>query len=408
VDHQLENLGPERFQQLAQALLVLEFPNMRCFPVGQPDGGRDAVRALPSDDKEERLVVFQVKFSRNPAAIPDVRKWLFEKAADESSKVQRLIERGASQYVLITNVPGTAHLDVGSIDKLLADLRTEVGIPVQCWWRDDINRRLDGNWNIKLRYSEVLSGHDFFRLLLSTTAGERHERRFNAIRAFIVDQYEEDVEVKFKQVELHNKLLDLFIDLPFRVVIRSRIPFHDFHIRDLTIHTFQETANTIVATNSYGEEGVAGTATLLLSDYASSFLNQVVIEGAPGQGKSTLAQYLCQVHRIRILSKTDEVQKLLEEDKRSELCVPFKVDLRDLASWLSGTDPFIGANEIHNAPEHRSLEAFLARLVRHHSGGITFDANDLLEVSRILPLLVVLDGLDEVWPAAGSVDTRLS
>ena len=44
MDYQLENLGDERFQQLCQALLVREFPDVQCFPVGMPDGGRDSIR----------------------------------------------------------------------------------------------------------------------------------------------------------------------------------------------------------------------------------------------------------------------------------------------------------------------------------------------------------------------------
>ena len=44
----------------------------------------------------------------------------------------------------------------------------------------------------------------------------------NAMRAFLADQYDEDVDVKFKQVELHTQLLDLFIDLPFRVTINPK------------------------------------------------------------------------------------------------------------------------------------------------------------------------------------------
>ena len=43
MDYPLENLGPERFQQFCQALLVKEYPRVQCFPVAQPDGGRDAV-----------------------------------------------------------------------------------------------------------------------------------------------------------------------------------------------------------------------------------------------------------------------------------------------------------------------------------------------------------------------------
>jgi hypothetical protein len=217
MDYQLENLGPERFQQLVQALLVSEFPNVTCFPIGQPDGGRDAIQRLSPTAESAPLAVYQIKYARNPFNVDNIVKWLCDKADGEVNKIPALIAMGAARYILVTNVPGTGHLHTGSMDKVLQALANEFHIPVQCWWRDDINRRLDGQWNIKLRYPEIMSGHDFFRLFIETTAGQDQERRMNALRAFLSDQYDEDVDVKFKQVELHTKLLDLFIDLPFRL-----------------------------------------------------------------------------------------------------------------------------------------------------------------------------------------------
>jgi hypothetical protein len=342
MDHQLESLGPDRFQQLAQALLVSEYPDVTCFPIGQPDGGRDAIQTLSADDNNDaKFVVYQVKFSRTPSAVKDAAKWLLEKGDGEREKILNLTGRGATRYILITNVPGTAHLDGGSIDRAIGQLQSEFSIPIQVWWRDDINRRLDGNWDIKLRYSEVLSGQDFFRLLLETTAGQEHERRMNALRAFLAEQYTEDTEVKFKQVELHTRLLDLFIDLPFRLNMRTNKLDLPFEI-NIPARVFFDESKLATITNDH-EEGLEGTATLLLSEFADKYLNQVVVEGAPGQGKSTLAQYLCQVHRIRLLDKDVDLLKLPEADRHFSRRIPFKVDLRDLATWVAGTDPFVAA-----------------------------------------------------------------
>jgi hypothetical protein len=46
VDYPLEELGPEGFQQFCQSLLVKEFPKLQCFPIAQPDGGRDGLPSL--------------------------------------------------------------------------------------------------------------------------------------------------------------------------------------------------------------------------------------------------------------------------------------------------------------------------------------------------------------------------
>ena len=141
IDYPLENLDPERFQQLCQSLLVKEFPQVQCFPVAQPDGGRDAVSFFV-DSATDKFMVFQIKFVRKPHADPDPHKWLNAIIDEEAPKVKDLIPRGAARYVLLTNIPGTAHLDRGSIDKLNASLKDKLGIPANCWWRDDINRRL--------------------------------------------------------------------------------------------------------------------------------------------------------------------------------------------------------------------------------------------------------------------------
>lgn len=397
MDHPLENLGPERFQQLCQALFVKEYPGVVCLPVGQPDGGRDALQHA-FDKQEQRFTVIQVKFSKHQLLERDKREWVLASATNEIDKVNALKAKGAERYVFVTNVQGTSHLDVGSVDRLQADLSTTLNIPVLCWWRDDINRRLDSSWDLKLRYPEVLSGQDFLRLLSVSTQGDQHERRHSAIKAFLANQYEEDQDVKFKQVQLQNKLLDLFVDLPFRIHL-PRPPqsgsFPAAHMMQLR-YLPNADGQSLVIEDASDDHDEAGTASLLLNETTEDWLNQVIVEGAPGQGKSTLAQYVCQVHRIRLLGKTHDDAALPNSHRVAPVSLPFKVDLRDLSEWLTGKDPFV-SNPTHPAPdEDLTLETFLARLVRHKSGGSQFAAADLLALSRHTPILLALDGLDEV------------
>jgi hypothetical protein len=76
LDYALENLGPERFQELCQALIVRERPDVQAFPVGQPDGGRDAVVYTRTGRDRREYIVYQVKFVREPATHADRREWL--------------------------------------------------------------------------------------------------------------------------------------------------------------------------------------------------------------------------------------------------------------------------------------------------------------------------------------------
>jgi hypothetical protein len=120
----------------------------------------------------------------------------------------------------------------------------------------------------------------------------------------------------------------------------------------------------------------------------------IVLEGAPGQGKSTISQYICQVHRMRLLQE-DALRQVDPEHAHSPVRLPIKVDLRDLASWFSKRDPF---NAGDAAPMNwtKSVESSVAALISQYSGGTLFSVDDLLAVLRISSVLLVFDGLDEI------------
>jgi len=198
------------------------------------------------------------------------------------------------------------------------------------------------------------------RLLLDSSAGLEWERRFTALRAFLADQYADDVDVKFKQVELHNKLLDLFVDLPSRLSVPSRLSQHTkiqhlFASSSFPTRIIGNGDDGFVLVEDHNDDLRSGTVTLLLSDLGTE-LKVVVVEGAPGQGKSTLAQYICQVHRIRLLDKQEDLLQLPRRHKETAVKIPFKLDLRDFAAWLDGADPFAGRSDFTRRQEQRSLE----------------------------------------------------
>ena len=414
--YQYEQLNDESFQQLSQSLLVKEFPGLQCFPVGQPDGGRDAIlRLFGTVPDATGFILFQVKFARRELKQDEARKWLLRTVKGELPKVKQQIAEGAKRFVLITNVAGTAHPQAGSVDKLQALLDEHIPIPAQAWWRDDLDRRLDDAWDLKFAYPALFSGTDLLRFMIEASPNEGRERRRNAITAFLSGQFESDREVKFKQAELKNDLFDLFTDVP--LVPRNPAQRDEAAIEGL------ETAFRRAATSASGEidsvkirqlleiaslgeytfdgyypnvETWMGAASLLLDSDFQQAEPFVIIEGAPGQGKSTITQYICQVHRMRMLALqgrgTVEPTHLT-----SSLRLPFKVDLRDFATWLSGINPFGPVTgEDSQDVSQRSLEGFLSALVRYASGGSDFNVSDLQTTLGLSSTLIVLDGLDEV------------
>lgn len=424
MDYPFENLNPEKFQEFAQALVVKDFPELQCFPVAQPDGGRD-ILSYEYGVSSHNFVVYQVKYVRKPLAEKDTHKWLLEIIKDEAPKVKELIKKGAKEFVLITNVPGTAHPESGSIDQMNQLLESELGIPSRCWWRDDLNRKLDNAWNLKWTYPELMTGPDLIRSIIESGLSEDRERRANAIRAFVSEQFDADQVVKFKQVDLQNRLLDLFIDVPASpplIAVNGKKVMKYYHLNEYIAYKSRSifSAQSGSENTSLDDQRLAyingrdrsyvGAATLLLHPIIQKEVPWIVLEGAPGQGKSTITQYLCQVHRMRLFG-ADEVKKQLpdaykeaeglnaipKQHTTSLICLPFRIDLRDLASWLSGRNPFSAENEtIAISNTSKALEEFLAFLVKHHSGGLDFSATDLVAVIKRSPVLLVFDGLDEV------------
>lgn len=407
LDYQLEQLGDERFQLLCQALLVAEFPAVQCTPVGQPDGGRDAFQLPLSYSATGRtgVALFQVKFVRRDEA-RDLRKWLLKVIEDELPKVRVLAERGARSYYLLTNVSGTSHLDSGSIDKLNELLASMLPIPAYVWWRDDICRRLETYPGVKWSYPEILRGSDLLPLLLAAGDEPNRKRRTLALRAFMAAQFENDEEVRFKQIELQNDLMKLFVDVPASLVKgpgNRRNRHIDRRVLDAIAEQVEGVANPGKGARSrrydVDEETGIGAAALLLHQHAQSRFPFIVLEGAPGQGKSTLAQYACQVHRMQLLDKKQALKTLPAEHVPSNVRLPIKVDLREYAAWISGVNPFIEAEEAVRRPyesQNRRLEAFLTELVSSSSGGAGFTVDDLLLTFSESAVLLLLDGLDEV------------
>ncbi|MFF8944524.1 NACHT domain-containing protein [Streptomyces sp. NPDC014864] len=420
MDYNYESLLDQRFQKLAQALLLKEYRNVQCFPVGMADGGRDGTSAA----RGQLETVFQVKFTHKPASIKNVAKWITDTLDEELEKISRLKKMGASRYVLITNAFPTATLESGTIDKVNQYLRDKVPMEAYCWWRDDLDRRLDGNYDVKLAYPSILSGPDMLRLLWENMGTrEEAQRRKMALSAYFAHQAEQDATIRFKQAELlPSSLLELFIDVPavphspqdeidvkllrsYLELLQANERASNAYERDIRRRMTTLIQGSVkpgakiqsgYLTRLLREAGqTTGAAKVLLDNQFTSQCPYIVLEGAPGQGKSTLSQYLAQLQRLRILDRSEDISKLPDAHTSSPVRMPFKIELRDLASWMKGEDPWSGnPSGRHDRP--RTLEGAVSAHVERYSGGFSFDVTDMAFVAQSHPVLIILDALDEV------------
>ena len=400
MDYQYETLNDQRFQKLCQALIVAQHPDTQCLPVGQPDGGRDAF-FFHAEPEQAKFAVFQVKFSLHPDSKTE-RDAIDALIKSEQGKVKELILRGATHYYFLTNVSGSAHPGAGSIDKANESLTNAFGIPARVWWRDDLDRRLDNSDAIKWSYPEILKATDLLSFLTRLPENTQNLESARALKSYMASQYEADKDVKFKQVDLKRKLTDLFVDLPLgrkrQHTEQDPSQFHmadtgdiDAYVRQLDLFEDYGVENE----SPFEHAGLAGR--FLLQMPLSKGVFRFVLEGAPGQGKSTVTQFLCQVNRLRLLKNDSGLEAVADAHKIAPVRAPFRVDLRDYATWVSGRHPFTNTDEQHVPDlELRSLESFLVMQVNWESGGLKITQDELLQFFSRSHSVVILDGFDEV------------
>ena len=373
-----ERLGDHEFQQLVSAVLANHFSDYIPMALRQADGGRDGLRKVDASN----VLIYQVKWSVNGKEKDPVR-WLDQVVRSEEASLRRMADQGVRRYILVTNVGGTAKPESGTfdqMDKKLDVYAKDFGYEqMTCIWREALNGWVDNAPSeTKWAYADMLVGWDLIRYIVSEQfdAGE-HKARRDLIRKVVAAQWEDDMGVKFSQSDVdRQKVVDLFVD-----VTADRL------------HTPASSRLEAQAPTQVG-----GAAAYLLCTPAPFTL----VRGAPGQGKSTLGQYICQIHRKSFIPEAERPDSLPGLDQPR---FPVRLDLSDYALWLSGYNPWDHSEGRQQTRakarkgEQATIECFLAGLMTHESGGIITDAKTVQDIFDRVPSLVVLDGLDEVGSA---------
>lgn len=370
-----ERLGDHDFQQLVNALLVREYPGFTPMALRQSDGGRDGIQT----EDPAKLVVYQTKWSLRGKE-KDPVKWLEQTMRGEEDNLRRLAAEGVRQYRLVTNIPSTAKPKVGTYDRLDAILQaaaSDFGFDeMSCVWRERLNPWVDNApTELKWAYADMLAGWDLVRYLITESIGPAAARGHrDVIRNVVSTQWDDDKRLKFSQADVDRELVaDLFVD-----VTADRV------------HSPNRARGPIQPATPVG-----GAAKYLLSTSAPFTL----VRGAPGQGKSTLSQYVCQTYRNAFMPEGDRSAALPEVRNPR---FPLRVDLSDYSLWLEGVDVWNSADTATRTVRRRkkgdqgTLDHFLADLMAHDSGGLAIGVKAVQDIFDRVPSIVFLDGLDEV------------
>jgi len=115
----------------------------------------------------------------------------------------------------------------------------------------------------------------------------------------------------------------------------------------------------------------------------------MVVIGGPGQGKSTLSQFLAQIHREYLLKKDNDLKAFPNiNSERDEFIpkvprIPFRIVLKYFAQWLA------------DKPRLETVEVYLSEQIEKDSAQ-KVSPGDVYEIIRDHPTLIIFDGLDEV------------
>jgi hypothetical protein len=274
------------------------------------------------------------------------------------------------------------------------------------WDYNDLRGFLDGDRDLCAAYGHFITAGDVLSRMLQVLSLPRCEF-LDVMDSFLQKELIADMSAKLQSAgedpEVQIPLANVFVDLPYAnsVEAATLTRVDDEHKAPKAIRKLLECASFVL--RRMAQEDL----TLLTGEgrTVTTQTSRFVIVGGPGQGKSTLGQYLCQLYRAAILKdrpteRLDErVTKIVKQldnstDDFPGLPItrrfPVRVELRTFSQAL--------ANETQ-----LTLFEYIRRDIAH-LGSADIAIEDLKDWLEQYPWLLVLDGLDEVPPSSNRAE----
>ena len=385
-----------RLQRLLNTLLVARFgENARLTPLRGPDGGSDGETA-PDNPHMEFQSSPPAQPTANPLfAPPSPGRYLFQ-AKFHSTTDHRLSElrtvvirdfnrelttnvlnrddrQDVNYFFLVTNVPSSRDA-ISAVDKIRQEFQSaHPRLHSDIWWGEQLKAFLDWSPELWPAFPEIFPGNTPPILAQIMNSEEGLPRSF---RLAINQQFRRDLTVKFRQIELDHNIFDLFVDLD--VSIPPPIDDRPF------VRRFSPNLDSRLGARRGVYDPFFSSLTaldMIVNDEVG--IPRILLEGGPGQGKSTVTQIAAQLYRARLLERSEGIARNPSWQQVSKPRIPFRIELRALSEWMV-------------EPDNVSLEQYIAWTISRDSGGSACSVDDVHALVSRSAVILILDGLDEI------------
>lgn len=379
----LTAIEPPVFERLvAEIVESQENPSVHFY-------GRSGQAQYGLDIVEERFdgtrVLYQVKrFERMTSRL--LREAVLAYAGPPRETPDQLPERRFHPDTFVVVTSAKVEDDTALVDCISA-LQDEYrgDLAFDTWGAETVSRKLRNHRNlvaavISDAWADEWCGSE--RSKRAETRAKRKKYVDDVLRAAMTVQFSKDNDVHFRQVELTGIAVEsLFVDVPASSHAGSPA---DRLIQEINPH--QQSGGELAPHS--------GAAQALLHP---SWTDSTVIVGGPGQGKTTLLQFLCQYHRARCLEREEysPIAAGLAPVTRVDR-TPIKIELTEYAAWRRRlqSEPTPNPSSSQQEPDVALLH-YIAETVAADAGR-SFTHEDLALALATRPMIIALDGLDEI------------
>ena len=398
--YDLTKLDPNSFEHMVNllALRVLGSGHTGFGPGS--DGGRDGYfeGEAPYPSQSERWSgrwYIQSKFHK-PHLSKDPQKWLIERVDEELKEFAKpdSKRKWPDNWILASNIEPSGAPATGAFDvtrERVKAARPQLDNHFHIWGGSKILQLLALHPEVAEYYAQFLTPGYVLSAIYNHAKDERAELD-TILRHLIVRQFGEQQYTKLEQAgsdaDTRPGIHRLFIDLPFRA--------SDYQLEGLATEFLVKTA----AKNHRIDPTQPDTKEWKLWQRHPSRSRVWFVRGGPGQGKSTIGQYVCQLQRAALILEEEgpivvpSVRTLAEEVRQvaesvgfwpSSPRVPLTIELREYAQWFGQRDP----------QSARGILTFLAEKI---SAGVEQEVlvGTIKRALEVGGWLAVFDGLDEV------------